>query len=64
MSKEWITPKEAAHMLGYESTKYFTRFVLKTIEHREVVGPKGGRRYLVSRRVVEEIIAAQIRRPA
>lgn len=64
MNEEWITSKEAAYLLGYGSVKYFTRFVLKTIEHREVVGPRGGHRYLVSRRAIEEIITAQIRRPA
>jgi hypothetical protein len=64
VNQDWISPKEAAAILGYESVKYFTRFVLKSIVHRDIVGPKGGHRYLVSRRAVESIIEAQIRRPA
>lgn len=64
MNQDWISPKEAAALLGYESVKYFTRYVLKSIEHRDIVGPRGGHRYLVSRLSVTTIIEAQIRRPA
>lgn len=62
--QDWISPKEAAAMLGYESVKYFTRHVLKTMVHRDIVGPKGGHRYLVLRQAVEQVREAQVRRPA
>jgi len=64
---EWITPKEAADMLGISAT-YFRQIYCQTesplLRFRERRGPRGGRRMFVSRTSVLMLIEDETRTPA
>jgi hypothetical protein len=55
---DWLSPDEAAALLGFKSVDYFRRFVLPYIEHINTSRTKRPR-YKISRAVIEAEIERQ-----
>jgi hypothetical protein len=57
---EWLSPKEAAPLLGESEDSVRILCVDERIRHRRKPLPKGGIRYLISTADIEQYIASQI----